>query len=328
MRRRRASLVYRARNVPSASLRPTEAPAWRNATDETMGVQTADGRTTGVQSEDDRSPVVPPGEPPCGHGASGLHTRGYRLECNHCGSFFDLDFAGQAFKYDASYPEQRGHYDPLVGAMKIRSLERWLDASGIALADRVVCEVGFGGAHCLRFVADRAAATFGIEEVEANLAHARDLGVPDVFSFDAKPASLPRPVDVWLMLDSFEHLPLPGAFLDWMAANSATGAQALVVAPEAGSFSERMLGRVWPHKVPDHAFHWSQRGLREAFSSRGFDVECQFHPGKYVSGAMVAAHIAHKFPALELPPTAVKRLERLRLFFNFGEMGLAFQRAA
>jgi hypothetical protein len=210
--------------------------------------------------------------------------------------------------------------------MKRRTLERWLEASAIEVADRVVCEVGFGGAHCLRFLADHAASTFGIEQVDGNLARARELGVSDVFSFDAKPDALPRPVDVWFMLDSFEHLPAPGAFLDWMARNSASGARALVVAPEAGSLSERTLGRLWPHKVPDHAFHWSRRGLREVFSLRGFDMLTEFHPGKYISGAMIAAHVRHKFPALAIPSIAEKSLERVRLYFNFGEMGMVFRR--
>ena len=266
-------------------------------------------------------------EPPCGHGSAALLEKGYRLQCRRCKSFFDGDFAGQNFDYDASYPELRGHFDEATGEMKRRTFERWLDGAGIDLAGNAVCEVGFGGAHCLAFAAERAAQAFGIEAVPENLARARALGVPDVFPFDGRPDRLPKPVDIWVLLDSFEHLPEPAGVLDWMAANSAPGAKALVVAPEAGSTSERALGRLWPHKLPDHEFHWSRAGLVEIFERHGFARASEFHPGKYVSGAMLANHLRHKFPALALPGPTVKALARVRLYFNVGQMGLTFERA-
>src|SRR5262249_39960414 len=104
-------------------------------------------------------------EPLCGHGRAALSEDGYRLRCRTCGSFFDRDAFAREFVYDASYPEQRSHFDAEVGALKVRSLERWLRAAGLEPAGRVVCEVGFGGGHCLRWLADRAAAAFGVEAV-------------------------------------------------------------------------------------------------------------------------------------------------------------------
>ena len=54
--------------------------------------------------------------PLCGH-AAGLREDGYRLRCRACGSFFDAAAARAALRYDTSYPEQRGHFDPEVGAI-------------------------------------------------------------------------------------------------------------------------------------------------------------------------------------------------------------------
>ena len=265
-------------------------------------------------------------EPPCGHGRSGLERVGYRMRCPTCGSFFDGDHAGKPFTYDEAYPESRGHFDAQIGALKTRSLDRWLERAGIDVRNAHVCEVGFGGAHCLAEMAKRAGHASGVEAVEANLERARSLGVTEVHAFSDRPERLARPVDLWLFLDSFEHLPEPAGFLAWMAGNSAPDARVLLVAPEAGSASERWLGRLWPHKIPDHAFHWSRRGLGELFEAHGFRATTDFHPGKYVSGAMVAAHLAHKLGRLALPAKLEALLGRVRVYFNFGEMGLVFAR--
>jgi SAM-dependent methyltransferase len=274
------------------------------------------------------SGALAPLAPLCGHAAAGLREEGYRLRCRACGSFFDKGAARAEFRYDASYPEQRGHFDAEVGAMKVRSLERWLRATGIEPAGLVACEVGFGGAHALRRLAERGARVYGIEAVEANLAHARALGLADVFAFEACRSPLPRPVALWLFLDSFEHLPEPDPFLAWLAASSAEDARVLLVAPEAGSPSERWLGALWPHRLPDHRFHWSRAGLLERFAVHGFHEEARFRPTKSVSAAMLAAHLAHRFPGLAPLARAARALRGLRVEFNLGEMGLVLRRAA
>jgi hypothetical protein len=266
--------------------------------------------------------------PLCGHDPACLRAEGYRLRCRECGSFFDRDAAAREFRYDASYPAERGHFDAEVGALKVRSLERWLRAVGIEPAGRVVCEVGFGGGHCLRWLASLAAAAYGIEAIEADLEHARRLGVAEVRPFEGCREPLPRPVELWLFLDSFEHLPEPDRFLGWLARSSAAQANVLLVAPEAGSRSERWLGRLWPHRLPDHRFHWSRRGLAERFAAHGFRRVADFRPAKSVSPAMVAAHLAHRMPGLRPLADAARRLRRVRFQVDLGEMGLLFERTA
>jgi hypothetical protein len=264
-------------------------------------------------------------DPLCGHQREKLHRRGYRLRCECCGSFWDREFMDRVFAYDAAYPELRGHFEARTGELKVRSLERWLAAAAIDPAHQVVCEVGFGGGHCLRYLADRAAYACGIEEIPENLERARRLGIQDVVPF-ADRDRLERPVDLWVFLDSFEHLPEPEGFLAWMRRTSAADALALVVAPEAGSSSDRLLGRFWPHRIPDHRFHWSRRGLRELFGRHGFDLQREFHPGKYFSGATVVRHLAHKFPLLARLREQARVVERFTLRGNVGEMALVFRR--
>jgi Methyltransferase domain len=274
-------------------------------------------------------PETPPELAPlCGHGRGALRRDGYRLRCTTCGSFFDRNSLRREFVYDASYPADRGHFDRDVGAMKVRSLERWLAQVELDPSGRVVCEVGFGGGHCLRWLADRAAQTFGIEAVVANLEHARRLGVESVLAFDECRAPLPRPVELWFFQDSFEHLPEPRRFLSWLVASSAPRARVFVVAPEAGSRSERWLGAFWPHRLPDHRFHWSRNGIEELFRAHGFRTVAEFRPTKTVSGAMLLNHLSMTFPLVRPLAGAARWLRRLRLDFNVGEMGLVLEREA
>ena len=264
-------------------------------------------------------------DPLCGHAREKLRQRGYRLRCACCGSFWDREFMERAYAYDAAYPEARGHFEARTGELKMRSLEGWLAAGAIDPSGQVVCEVGFGGGHCLRYLADRAAHACGIEEIPENLERARRLGVPDVVCFEQR-SRLERPVDLWVFLDSFEHLPEPDGFLRWMSRTSAPHATALLVAPEAGSPSERLLGRLWPHRIADHRFHWSRRGLRELFARHGFVLEREFHPLKTLSAAAAVRHLGHKFPSLAALGRVAARLERVTLRGNVGEMGLVFRR--
>jgi len=276
----------------------------------------------GAPVHETRSGLVPP----CGHGGAGLRAAGHRIRCGTCASFFDRDSLRQDFVYDASYPAGRGHFDPEVGAMKVRSLERWLHAVGVEPAGLVVCEVGFGGGHCLRWLADRAAHAFGVEAVEANLEHARNLGLADLLRFGDCREPLSRPVDLWLFQDSFEHLPDPAHFLRWLVASSAPAARVFLVAPEADSASERWLGALWPHRLPDHRFHWSRDGIEEFFRAHGFRKRAEFRPTKTVSGAMLLTHLTLTLPFLRPLARGSRWLRGVRLDFNLGEMGLVLER--
>lgn len=262
----------------------------------------------------------------CGSGAS-LRVRGHRATCSACGSFFDLGREPGTVRYDESYSRKRNHFDPMLGALKRGSLDRWLRQTGLdlLLTGWRVCEVGFGGAACLADLHHRAASVFGIEANRANLDHARLLGVPaeHLFAADALPERLPQPIDLWLFQDSFEHIPDPAAFACWVVDNSTPDARVLLVAPLAGSLSERLAGRWWPHRVPDHHFHWSRAGLAALWGRYGFAVERSFLPLKDVSVEMVLRHLG-VLTGLRMPiPAAVAQW---RMPFNIGQIGVVLRR--
>ncbi len=267
--------------------------------------------------------------PPICHPDQAAIVRDFRGECPACGSFWDLENLGADSRYTPAYPAARSHFDARVGALKVATLERWLRTTGCEVAPRVVCEVGFGGGHCLAHLQASARRAFGIETIAADLDHAASLGVPReaMFLAGALPGRLPEPVDLWLFQDCLEHLLEPDPFLAWLAVNSAVEARALVVAPDATSLSRRLLGARWPHRVPDHAFHWSPTGMRALWARHGFRAERSFRPVKRVSTRMLSLHL-QQAPRLAALGRAAAALPDVEVWFNVGELGMVFVRSA
>ncbi|HXT15469.1 MAG TPA: methyltransferase domain-containing protein [Gemmatimonadaceae bacterium] len=263
----------------------------------------------------------------CEHPRNTIRRSAWRAECGVCGSYWDLDSLASRVVYDESYPEHRGHFDPRVGALKVKTLRHWLDKTRIQLDGLSVCEVGFGGGTCLPFLAGRAAHVIGLEVNQTAIDRVRATGVrAELLLVDPLPTPS-RPVDLWLFQDSFEHIPNPTPFVEWMNAHSAPDATILMVLPRGDSLSRRMLGRLWPHKLPDHEFVWSRAGAIEFLGRHGWTWASEFFPLKYASPEMVLAHGLHK---LGVGKSLARALSGARVAFplNFGEMGLVLRRAA
>ncbi|HTO06902.1 MAG TPA: methyltransferase domain-containing protein [Myxococcota bacterium] len=233
--------------------------------------------------------------------------------------------AGPAERYGDDYPAARGHHDPAVGRCKVRTLERWLGALGVSPAGLTVCEVGFGGGACLAALQARGAFVLGLEPVPANRAHAESLGVPRACLFAAAPLpALPRPPDLWLFQDSFEHVPDPNSLAAWIARQSAPSAAVLMVLPDADSWSRRWMGPLWLHDVPDHLVHYTRGGVAAIFGRAGFRITREFRPVKLVSLAMVWSHL--RLLAGAPAPARENARDSARVWFNLGEMGLWLER--
>lgn len=247
--------------------------------------------------------------------------------CPECGSLLDRR-PGRPPRYDESYARQRGHFDPVVGRCKVRSLDAWLRRLGIDPAPEVVCEIGFGAGWCLSDLRRRGSDVMGLEPNPAARAHAVSLGVPAGRVFDVEPLpSLPRPPSLWLFQDSFEHVPDPTALLRWIGRESAGPvSRVLLVAPDGSSWSRRLLGRFWLHNSPDHWIHYTRRGVIALFEREGFRPTRRFHPVKCLGLGMAAAHlgILYGLPAR----TASGPLSRRTVWFNVGEMGLLLEKHA
>jgi hypothetical protein len=264
--------------------------------------------------------------PLCEHPQDTMVRESYRAVCSVCRSYWDLESCATEVAYDASYPEQRGHFDPRVGAMKVKTLRHWLDSTHVDLQGKVVCEVGFGGGTCLPFLTERARRVIGLEANPSAIERVRQTGTTAELMLVEPLPRLSEPVDVWIFQDSFEHIPDPAAFVAWMQQNSTDTSEILIVLPRGDSLSRRLLGRLWPHKLPDHRFQWSRAGLLGFMARRGFELRSDFFALKYVSPQMLIAHALHHAGA---PAGARKWLGGVAFSFpfNFGEMGLLFRRA-
>jgi hypothetical protein len=262
----------------------------------------------------------------CGHDSEAIIQEKENIaRCPECGSFWDLASVHAEFIYDGSYPESRGHTSEIIGQLKVRSLRRWLDLLKLDISSLRICEVGFGSGWPLAFMNEHAQAVFGIEAIPDNIAHAVRLGLaaPHLFDTNHLPQLLPASIDLWVYQDSFEHVPDPRSHLEWVKLNSSPNAAVLLVLPEAASFSERILGRWWPHRIADHTFHWSQKGLEHIWSQFGFEVVSRFNPSKCLSLGMLVVHVAHML-GINMPRKLASHGPII--WFNIGEQGLLLRR--
>lgn len=261
----------------------------------------------------------------CGHQSSKIKSLLKKQECTECQSFYDLVAVHSNFKYDASYPELRGHNNQSIGELKIKTLKHWLNITSCNISNLNVCEVGFGAGYTLHYIRTHAKNTYGVEAIAENIQNAVTLGVPaqNIFSAYNLPTKLPVSIDLWIYQDSFEHIPDPNEHLKWVASNSSESAFVLLVLPEAGSTSEKVMGTTWPHRTMDHIFHFSRKGLQNIFKRHGFILENSFYPSKYLGMYTIFFHLFHKF-GLKITPPEFMQNKYLR--FNLGEQGLLFKK--
>ena len=82
-----------------------------------------------------------------------------------------------------------------------------------------------------------------------------------------------RSFDVITLVDVFEHVPDPAAFMASVRQKLLPGGVALAVLPNFASLMARALGGRWPHLAGEHLFHWSPATLVRFLTEGGFAVE-------------------------------------------------------
>jgi hypothetical protein len=247
------------------------------------------------------------------------------IHCPDCGSMVRQSARQGLPNYDDQYPNQRGHYDPLVGEGKKRSLQRWLSELSIRPENEVICEVGFGAGWGLQMLHEQGAYVMGLEPIAANREHAEKLGIPAGGLFDVDPLpSLPRKPSLWLFLDSFEHVPDPSTLLVWLGQESSpTKAMVLLVSPDAGSLSRRIMGPLWPFHGPDHWVHYTLKGVKGLFGRQGFHMIRKFEPTKFLPMDLVIQYVRLAHPRLKF--IIPQWFPQWRFWIRMGQMGLVFQ---
>ena len=72
--------------------------------------------------------------------------------------------------------------------------------------------------------------------------------------------------------DVIEHLPDPGATLDWLGRLLSSGGVIWIATPDAGSRAARALGRRWWSVIPTHVHLFTRASLRALLERHGFEL--------------------------------------------------------
>jgi SAM-dependent methyltransferase len=136
----------------------------------------------------------------------------------------------------------------------------------------------------------------------------------------------PRSFDLVALFDVVEHFDDPGASLRRIRELLDVDGRLILVTPDAGSWSARLLRSRWPHLLAEHLVCFSRPALRALLEESGFAVERMVFAWKRVNLQMVVRHAQlHEHVAGRALLTALPRLLPAALLqapipFNLGEV--------
>jgi SAM-dependent methyltransferase len=186
-----------------------------------------------------------------------------------------------------------------------------------------ILEVGCSAGFSLRVALDMGLDIYGLEVNKNVIESLSGQGISaDRISVNGLRAFVNKRFEAVAFFDSFEHLPDPRGFLSELTAYLLDGAYIIIVLPNGGSISRKVLGRYWPHYVIDHWVHYTLRGIRMLLSVYNIKIINSFYPIKDVSLEMIIRHmVIHR----NLPINILDKfriVSSLRFPFNIGEIGL------
>lgn len=131
---------------------------------------------------------------------------------------------------------------------------------------------------------------FGLDVADSAAKHAIDKGFPTgsvVKSLSELKSGLFSAVGFF---DALEHIPDPAEFLIKLEKHLLPNAEIIIVLPRADTLSRRLLGRWWPHYLPDHWVHFTHEGIRLLAERTGYFLAREFVPRKMVTPFTLVRH--------------------------------------
>jgi SAM-dependent methyltransferase len=226
------------------------------------------------------------------------------LECG-CGMVFlypHPDAAELAGMYGAGYFEGwggGGDEDAAARAVKQLTFSSQLDLLRNVKPGRVL-DVGCATGYFIEVAAAAGWEPYGVEvsEFAASVA-ARSFG-DRIFQGTLEQADYPdRHFDLVMLSDLLEHIPEPLPFLREVRRVLAPGGVLMIVTPDVGSLSARIMGRRWNHYHREHLHYFSAQTIDRLLAGAGFSVRSSVAAPKHLNIAYLAAQLRlHRHPVL------------------------------
>lgn len=245
------------------------------------------------------------------------------LLCSQCRTLW-LRNGPQFNNYDSIYIRERGHDESslTINKSKARTFRKFW--SKLGKIGGPVLEVGCSTGISLKVALDIGYDVYGLDVNESLPEIVERQGIPRKrISLKGLNAFYKKKFVAVAFFDSFEHLPDPNNFLSELLPYLSDGCVFLIVIPNAGSISRKLLGRYWPHYGVDHWVHYTLKGLKTLFSKYRIRIVNTFYPSKYVSMEMIIRHAAIHWNFPKSKVANIKGISSITLRFNIGEMGLA-----
>ena len=219
------------------------------------------------------------------------------VRCGACASLYqgvEPDWTRIAAIYQDEYHELRGHAgNPAVEAAKTGTTRHYLKKlERLRPPGRRFVEVGCSAGASLAVAAAGGWDVEGVEVSAASAAVARQRpGVRAVHTGKLEDAPLDDgQTDVVMLLDVLEHIDPPEATLAKIHRLLKPGGLVLIVTPDGGGLSTRLMGARWPHLFIEHVIMYSRRGLRRCLEAAGFRIERLGFAWKWVNLDMLVRH--------------------------------------
>jgi 2-polyprenyl-3-methyl-5-hydroxy-6-metoxy-1,4-benzoquinol methylase len=238
------------------------------------------------------------------------------LKCEQCGFIFA---DGQELQELVSLYSQLVD-DGYVESSEARSLQmRWmLDWVRERLAVRSLLDVGCAAGLLLEEARARGIEATGIEPSAALVEQARARGMHVVHGILPNAELKERKYDLVALMDVIEHVSDPVGLLRDSAALMQPRGALLVVTPDIGSVTAKLLGQRWWHLRVAHVCYFNRRTLEAAAAAAGLRVETRFRPRWFFPASYLAARV-QKYVPLPLPDLSGSRLGRAVVPLQLGD---------
>ena len=170
-----------------------------------------------------------------------------------------------------AYEDAADPYYLEQGAERVANGHRLLDL--IPRGGRLL-EIGCASGFLLLAARERGFDAHGVEMSAWASAHARDRYGLDVRTGSLEDLNLPAAsYDVVVLADVIEHLHDPRRTVRHIHRVLRPGRLLLLLTPDVGSLTARVLGRRWWGLLDDHYFYFSRQTLRRLLADEGFAIE-------------------------------------------------------